>query len=91
MASCLLIVLLKAIGRFEPGTTMGNMLVGLGVVQENKLVAVETKKTAPQPAKTPSDASAKAKPEDKAGGPESKSSPESAAKATTPASAPPNP
>jgi len=83
---CLLIIVLKASGRFEPGTTMGNMLVGLGIVKENIQVALETKKTATQPVKTASDATAKAKPEDKASGPELKSSPESAAKATTPAS-----
>ncbi len=83
VAVCLLIILLKSLGRFEPGTTMGNMLVGLGIVKENKQVAVETKKTAPQPTKTASDTPAKLKPEDKAGGPELKTSPESAAKATT--------
>jgi hypothetical protein len=87
LAVCLLIVLLKALGCFEPGTIMGNMLVSLGMVQENKQVAAETKQTSPQPAKTASDTSAKAKPEDKLTGPESKSSSESAAKATTPAPA----
>ena len=86
-AVCLIIIMLKVSGRFEPGTTMGNMLVGLGIVKENKQLAVETKQTTPQPAKTASDASAKAKPEDKTSGPELKPSPESAAKTTTPASA----
>jgi hypothetical protein len=87
LAVCLLIVLFKALGCFEPGTAMGNMLVGLGIVQETKQVAVETKKTSPQPAKNASDTSPKATPEDKLTGPESKSSSESAAKATTPAPA----
>jgi hypothetical protein len=87
LAVCLLIVLLKALGCFEPDTSMGNMLVRLGMVQENKRVAVETKTTSPQPAKTASDTSAKAKPEDKLTGSESKSSSESAAKASNPAPA----
>ncbi len=86
VAVCLLVILLKALGSFEPGTTMGNMLVGLGIVKDNKQVAVETEKAAAQPIKTASDASAKAKPENKAKGPEPKSSLESTAKALAAAS-----
>jgi hypothetical protein len=63
------------------------ILIGSGIFKENKQVALDTKKTVSQPTKTASDASAKAKPEDKANGPELKSSPESAAKATIPAPA----
>jgi hypothetical protein len=53
----LLLLLFKALGLFEPGTTMGNMLVGIGLVK-NKQVAIETLKPAPQPVKPAADASA---------------------------------
>jgi hypothetical protein len=82
LAVCLLIVVLMALGRFEPGTTMGNMLVSLGVVKENKQVAAETNKAVPQPIKSQSDTSAKPKPEEKAIG--GKSTP-STAKTAPPA------
>ena len=87
VAFCLLIILLKALGRFEPGTTMGNMLVGLGIVRENKQVALETQTTIPQSTKTASETSTKAKSEDKARGSELKSSPDAVSKAETPAPA----
>jgi len=82
VAVCLTIMLLMALGRFEPGTTMGNMLFRLGVVKENKEVASGTNKAIPLPEKTTSDTSVKAKPEDKTKGTESKTSGQPVAKAT---------
>lgn len=85
---CLAVVLLMALGRFEPGTTMGNMLVSLGIVQEKEELAAETSKGVRQPSKTESktlvkqDASAKTKPQDKIVSAEAKIFSQSSAKTT---------
>ncbi len=62
---CLAIVFLLALGRFEPGTIMGNMLVRMGFVKEKQQVAGVTSKDGDQPAKPKSQTAAKPKPEEK--------------------------
>jgi hypothetical protein len=63
------------------------ILVGSGIFKENKQVAIGSKNNTSQPATAASGAMAKAKPDDKTGGPELKPSPESTANATNTAPA----
>jgi hypothetical protein len=44
VAACILIVLLMALGQFEPGTPLGNVLVSIGLVHDNKQIASDTTK-----------------------------------------------
>jgi hypothetical protein len=86
---CVLLLALFVFGRFEPGTTMGNMLVSVGIVKESKQVASETKNTLPVHGKSDSETAAKQpKSEEKAIGGESTQNTPSTAKAPTPTQPP---
>jgi hypothetical protein len=88
-AICLLIAIFIGLGQFKPGTLVGNMLVGMGIINDNKQVALETSKAVAQPAKTGSDLPANEKTEEKTAAAEPKATPEPAEKTTIAATSPP--
>jgi hypothetical protein len=84
IAVCLAIVFLMVLGRFEPGTTMGNMLVRLGIIHDKQELAAETGKAgSPQIKKEPTEATPQ-KPDEKALAVESKAPGQPAVESTNP-------
>lgn len=88
LSLCVILVLLKALGRFEPGTTLGKLLVTSKGTEENKQVAMAPNKGGATSTKTAADTSAKQKPDNKAIEVKTKSATESVTPAAPPVKQP---